>query len=128
MTVESPSRLEPTRLDRVPAAISDAVAEVAGAAGKLGQALHPRTAASLADLVRVMNAYYSDLIEGHNTRPRDIERALAGELDVNEARRNQRTLHAECRHKRRITSALASSASPPSSSTARPARCAPRRL
>jgi Fic family protein len=72
----------------VPAAISDAVAEVAGAAGKLGQALHPRTAASLADLVRVMNTYYSNLIEGHNTRPRDIERALAGELDVNEARRN----------------------------------------
>jgi len=25
-----------------------------------------------------MNCYYSNLIEGHNTRPRDIERALAG--------------------------------------------------
>jgi hypothetical protein len=35
-----------------------------------------------------MNTYYSNLIEGHNTRPCDIERALSGELDQNEERRN----------------------------------------
>lgn len=35
-----------------------------------------------------MNTYYSNLIEGHDTRPRDIERALAGELDRDEGRRN----------------------------------------
>jgi Fic family protein len=35
-----------------------------------------------------MNAYYSNLIEGHNTRPRDIARALAGEFDSDEGRRN----------------------------------------
>ena len=35
-----------------------------------------------------MNTYYSNLIEGHNARPRDIERALAGELDKDEGRRN----------------------------------------
>ena len=46
------------------------------------------TAADLADLVRIMNTYYSNLIEGHDTRPRDIARALAGELDRDEARRN----------------------------------------
>ena len=28
-----------------------------------------------------MNTYYSNLIEGHDTRPRDIERALAGDFD-----------------------------------------------
>jgi Fic family protein len=50
--------------------------------------LHPRTAANLADLVRMMNCYYSNLIEGHNTLPRDIERALATDLDQDEARRN----------------------------------------
>jgi hypothetical protein len=31
---------------------------------------------SLADLVRAMNCYYSNLIEGHDTHPVDIERAL----------------------------------------------------
>lgn len=35
-----------------------------------------------------MNTYYSNLIEGHDTRPRDIERALAGNLDQDEGRRN----------------------------------------
>jgi Fic family protein len=36
----------------------------------------PRDGASLADLVRSMNCYYSNLIEGHDTHPVDIERAL----------------------------------------------------
>jgi Fic family protein len=35
-----------------------------------------------------MNCYYSNLIEGHDTRPRDIERALAGYMDQSEDRRN----------------------------------------
>jgi Fic family protein len=35
-----------------------------------------------------MNCYYSNLIEGHNTKPRDIERALANDLDGEEGRRN----------------------------------------
>ncbi len=67
----------PARLEEAPAAIADAVAELAARAATLGHALHPRTAANL---VRIMNPYYSNLIEGHDTRPRDIERALAGEL------------------------------------------------
>ncbi|HEV2957490.1 MAG TPA: Fic family protein [Xanthobacteraceae bacterium] len=54
----------------------------------MGAALNPRTAANLADLVRMMNTYYSNLIEGHNTRPGDIERALAGDLDQDTERRN----------------------------------------
>lgn len=35
-----------------------------------------------------MNTYYSNLIEGHDTRPRDIERALAGQFDEDHERRN----------------------------------------
>lgn len=35
-----------------------------------------------------MNCYYSNLIEGHNTKPRDIERALADDLEKDELRRN----------------------------------------
>lgn len=86
--IESVDRIEPTRLENAPEAIADVVAELSGAAAGLGRALHPRTAANLADLVRIMNTYYSNLIEGHDTRPRDIERALAGELDQDEGRRN----------------------------------------
>lgn len=35
-----------------------------------------------------MNTYYSNLIEGRNTRPRDIQRALADNFDDDNARRN----------------------------------------
>ncbi len=35
-----------------------------------------------------MNCYYSNLIEGQDTRPRDIERAMTSDLDQNEERRN----------------------------------------
>jgi len=86
--IESVLRIEPARLEDVPESISNVVAELAAASAKLGHALSPRTAANLAGLVRVMNTYYSNLIEGHNTRPKDIERALAGELDPDQARRN----------------------------------------
>lgn len=82
------AHIEPTLLDDVPVGLSDVTAEIAGAAASLGTALHPRTAAQLADLMRIMNTYYSNLIEGHNTRPRDIARALSGDLDTDEERRN----------------------------------------
>jgi Fic family protein len=85
---ESVSRIEPTLLDGLPTKIADVMAELTHTAATLGAALHPRTAQQLASLVRVMNSYYSNLIEGHVTRPRDIERALSGDLDVDEGRRN----------------------------------------
>jgi len=80
--------IEPTLLDEVPGEVNDVVAELAAASSMLGSSLHPATAASLADLVRIMNTYYSNLIEGHNTRPRDIVRALAGEFARDKERRN----------------------------------------
>jgi Fic family protein len=88
MSAESVARIEPARLEEPTTDIADVIAELAASSATLGKALHPRTAANLADLVLVMNTYYSNLIEGHNTRPRDIERALAGELDKDEGRRN----------------------------------------
>ena len=89
--IEVPQRIEPARLEEPSEAISDVIAELSATAATLGQALHPRTAANLAALVRIMNAYYSNLIEGHNTRPRDIQRALAGEFDTEVDRRNLQT-------------------------------------
>ena len=86
--LETPSRIEPARLENPPERVADLAAELAAAATRLGRSLNPATAANLADLVRIMNTYYSNLIEGHDTRPRDIERALAGELDADAGRRN----------------------------------------
>jgi Fic family protein len=84
---ESSQRIEPTVLDNPDAAIRDLLVEIARSSKELGTRLHPMTGASLAALVRIMNAYYSNLIEGHNTLPRDIARALVGELsDIPERR------------------------------------------
>jgi Fic family protein len=81
-------RIEPSRMENPPELVADLVAELSASSAKMGRSLHPVTAANLAGLVRIMNTYYSNLIEGHDTRPRDIERALAGEFDRDQGRRN----------------------------------------
>ena len=43
---------------------------------------------AVGDLVRSMNCYYSNLIEGHNTHPIDIERALAEDFSADAGQRN----------------------------------------
>ena len=72
---ETPQRIEPARLEETSEAIADVIADLSARSATLGAALHPRTAANLAGLVRIMNTYYNNLIEGHNTRPNDIARA-----------------------------------------------------
>lgn len=75
--------MNPVFQDSAPRVLADLVGDIQGEAAALGAGLHPDSAAELAEFVRVMNCYYSNLIEGHNTMPRDIERALAGaEIDV----------------------------------------------
>jgi Fic family protein len=88
LDLETVQGIEPARLEDAPEVISDLVAEIAAASARLGHGLNVRTAGNLADLVRIMNTYYSNLIEGHNTRPRDIESALAGVFDTDQTRRN----------------------------------------
>jgi Fic family protein len=86
--VETPGRIEPCFFeDGIPGVLADLIVEIQQAATALGRGLHPDSAAELADLGRVMNSYYSNLIEGHNTRPKDIERALAG-MEVDPKRRH----------------------------------------
>lgn len=86
--LETVHRIEPARLENPPEMVADLIAELAASSAKLGRSLDARTAANLAQLVRIMNTYYSNLIEGHNTRPRDIERALVGKFDRDQGRRN----------------------------------------
>ena len=86
--LETPSRIEPARLEEtVPPATADLAGELMTRARDLGRQLHPATRAELADMVRVLNSYYSNLIEGHKTRPRDIERAMNDDLDAVEPER-----------------------------------------
>jgi Fic family protein len=79
--METPFRIEPTHLESIPERLADTISEVTRVSTQLSQRLHPTSAASLAQLLRLTNSYYSNLIEGNVTRPRDIERGLADQLD-----------------------------------------------
>jgi Fic family protein len=54
----------------------------------LGSRQHPVTLNTLQELLRIVNSYYSNLIEGHNTHPYDIVRAMQREYDSEPAKRN----------------------------------------
>lgn len=57
--------------------LADLVVDLIAKSHRLAGMLHPIVQGSIGDLVRSMNCYYSNLIEGHDTHPRDIDRALA---------------------------------------------------
>lgn len=54
----------------------------------LGSRQHMLTLRSLHELLRIINSYYSNLIEGHNTHPYDIVRAMQEKYDSEPAKRN----------------------------------------
>jgi len=69
-------------------ALTDLAIELAARAAGFRRSLPPGVLAALADLVRAMNCYYSNLIEGHDTHPVDIERALKNDYSANTEKRN----------------------------------------
>jgi Fic family protein len=89
--LRSPTSMEPL----LPAAdrgrLADLTVEIHRKAGELRKILPSASArAELARLMREMNSYYSNLIEGHKTLPRDIEKALKQDFSSRpEEHRNQ---------------------------------------
>jgi len=69
-------------------ALSDLAVELAAGAAGFRRSLPGGVSSALADLVRSMNCYYSNLIEGHDTHPVDIERALNNDYSANADKRN----------------------------------------
>jgi Fic family protein len=80
MTSESTDRMEPMLPALGTRELEDLAMELAKKGSALAASLHPLVRQSIAELVRSMNCYYSNLIEGHDTHPRDIDRVLAGDL------------------------------------------------
>src|SRR5271154_1086417 len=69
-------------------ALNDMALELAQKAAGFRRSLPENLLASLADLVRSMNCYYSNLIEGHDTHPIDIERALKNDYSKDAKKRD----------------------------------------
>ena len=68
--------------------LTDLAVELARRSACFRRSLSQSLLSSLATLVRSMNCYYSDLIEGHDTHPVDIERALQGDYSRDAKKRD----------------------------------------
>ena len=68
--------------------LTDLALELAARSAGFSRSLPQGVHAALATLVRAMNCYYSNLIEGHDTHPVDIERALKGDYSTEPEMRN----------------------------------------
>ncbi len=74
--------------------LNDLALELAQKSAGFRRSLPESLLASLADLVRAMNCYYSNLIEGYDTHPVEIERALKGDYS-NDAQKRDLQLEAK---------------------------------
>lgn len=68
--------------------LMDMALDLAARSSGFRRSLPPGIFSALADLVRAMNCYYSNLIEGHDTHPVDIERALKNDYSDNKEKRD----------------------------------------
>lgn len=68
--------------------LSDLAVELTAHSAGFRRSLPEGILAALSDLVRSMNCYYSNLIEGHDTHPIDIERALKNDYSADTKKRN----------------------------------------
>lgn len=68
--------------------LTDLAFDLAQKSAGFRRSLPPSLLTSLATLVRAMNCYYSNLIEGHDTHPVDIERALKDDYSRDRRRRD----------------------------------------
>lgn len=68
--------------------LDDDILPLVAEANQLAGRIHPILRESMGDLVRSMNCYYSNLIEGHDTHPRDIDRALANDFSSEPKKRD----------------------------------------
>ena len=108
--------------------LTDLAVELAARSAGFRRSLPEGIVAALANLVRSMNCYYSNLIEGHDTHPIDIERALNNDYSADPDKRDlqleakahievqrwidggrpPRSRHYACRHLRDASPFLAS--------------------
>jgi Fic family protein len=79
--------------------LDDLAVQVLAKSAALGSALPEATQASMHELLRIINSYYSNMIEGNSTHPIDIERAARKDYSTDVAKRNKQIesiAHIEC--------------------------------
>ena len=80
--------MEPMLPEEANRELDDLALELAERANSFAARANPVLQQSIGNLVRSMNCYYSNLIEGHDTLPIDIDRALADDYAQDTDKRN----------------------------------------
>ena len=125
MAQESTALMEPTLPPAGEQQLEDRAFDLIQKASALGGRVPDVVKGGIGDLVRSMNCYYSNLIEGHNTHPRDIDRALRDDYSADPKKRDlQREAVAHIHVQQRGSRARARYAAPRAASPA--VGCAPR--
>lgn len=89
-TASTPSAMEPLMPPEggTETVLIDKAVELIAKSERLKSKFNPILQSSLGDLVRSMNCYYSNFLEGHNTHPIDIERALKNDFSNDRQKRD----------------------------------------
>lgn len=85
--IENVSEMEPMLPEESSRELDDLAFDLIAQASSLTAQLNPIVSRSVGNLVRSMNCYYSNFIEGHNTRPKDIDAALRQDFSNQPERR-----------------------------------------
>lgn len=83
-----PASMEPLFPEDPTGELEALAVELIAKSAALSEAMHPITRKAVADLVRPMNSYYSNLIEGHDSHPIDIDRALRNDYATDKRKRD----------------------------------------
>ncbi|MEZ4722780.1 MAG: Fic family protein [Flavobacteriales bacterium] len=89
-----PSAMEPMFPKDDSGVLNELSTDLISKAGRLKGTANPTTRKAIAEFMRPMNSYYSNLIEGHDTHPLDIDRALRNDFSND---KNKRDLQQEAR-------------------------------
>ena len=101
------------------ASLEDLSIDLVAKANALAGQINPEVRRGIGDLVCSMNCYYSNLIEGHDTHPRDIDRAMRADYSTEPRKRNlQLEARAHIEVQAMIDSGADSSAEPASAAYA----------
>lgn len=84
---DSVALMEPMMPEEARPDLDDLATALVAKSSALAGRLHPIVRESVGGLVRSMNCYYSNLIEGHDTTPVDIERALKNDYSKDKTKR-----------------------------------------
>lgn len=68
--------------------LGDDILPLVAEANQLAGRIHRTLQGSIGDLVRSMNCYYSNLIEGHDTHPHDVDQAPANDFSTEPEKRD----------------------------------------